>query len=112
MKMMLVGYTRFAEYFNRVIGKIIASGGNVSDKIGVSIDPSYARVSVGTLAFMPRSLKNLLFHSIIKCSDYPYHTNTSNLVAVMIDANYRLAYPLGQTLEGRANGNICCGVSN
>jgi hypothetical protein len=33
-------------------------------------------------------------------------------IAVMIDATYRLAYPLAKRLEGTANGNICCGVNN
>jgi hypothetical protein len=28
-------------------------------------------------------------------------------IALMIDANYRLAYPLAKRLEGIANGNIC-----
>jgi hypothetical protein len=47
--------------------------------------------------------KNLPFGIIGKCSDYPYHANTSNVASVMIDATHRLAYPLAKRLEGIAN---------
>ena len=104
MKVMFASYTGFAKHFYRVVGKIITVWGSIGNKIGVFIDSSYTGVSIIALAFTPRRLKNLLFDSIVKCSNYSYHVNTSKLITVMIDANHRLAYPLGQKLEGSIDG--------
>jgi len=107
MMMMATSYTFFAKYFNRIIEKHCAFG-EISKKIGAFVDSYCASapdVFEITLALTACIFNNFPLFSIIKFSvDDSCHTNTPNLIAVMIDANHRLAYPLAKRLEGRVDG--------
>jgi hypothetical protein len=100
--MMSLIYTWLAKNFNHTVAEPFTfTFRGIGNEIGVFVDYCCALMTDITLAFMVCSVKNFSFSIIGKCSDYSYHTDTSKIIAVMIDANYRLAYPLGQKLEGK-----------
>lgn len=107
MTMMPFIHTRSAQYPDPLVAKPLALGG-ISKKARLYRDPpSTLRImTVGALTLMPLVTKDFAFNTIVKkLINYSYHAVTST-PKVVIDANHRLAYPLGKNLEDIANGRM------
>jgi hypothetical protein len=103
MMVMPTSYTSFTKYFNRFI-RNHCTFGEIGNETGALVDSYWAIVMVITLALPACVFNKPPFIAIRKIFNYSYHTNTSKLSEVMIDASHRLAYPLVKRLEDITNG--------